>query len=168
MKFYQLLGMSIILVMATPTAVVAENPMSSGSSVLLVHDGQKNYTSPFLQRFRASFAETGIEYDELTCDQLVGKDLTQYDRIVVYAMVMAFNTSSPVRKWMKDAEGINGKKLFLFVTGHNAFEKDLKAQLRAAAEDHGAIVVDAVSAATKKLTEAEKDDLVRLQVQRVK
>jgi hypothetical protein len=83
-------------------------------------------------------------------------------------MVLAFKAKSPVRDWLKRSPDLGGTKILLFVTASRWFNDDLSGELSALLEKNGAQGVDAVSQATKKLSRAEKDDLVAREVEKLK
>ncbi len=149
-------------------AVYPETVSTDTRKILFVHDGEQNGPTAFEERFRSVFRDTGIAFDEVAAGNADSVDISQYRAIVIHSMVMAFNAKSPVRDWLKRSPDLAGSKTFLFVTASRWFNDELSGELTALLKKDGSEVVDAVSQATKKLSLAEKDDLVARQVEKLK
>jgi hypothetical protein len=153
------------LIAALATVLGAEPP---ARKLLFVYDEVNKQSSPYIGYFRDAFAAKGIIYDEAAAAELKAKDLSSYKLIVVYGMVMAFNTKSPIRDWLRTAPDLGGKKVSLFVTANRWYLKQLSEQLLELLKDDKAEVVDAVSMATKNLDNREKSSAVDKQVEGLK
>lgn len=149
-------------------AVYPEAVSADERKVLFVNDGAQKGSTAFDERFRAVFRDSGIAFDEVSAGNADSVDISQYRAIVIHSMVMALNAKSPVRDWLKRSPALGGTKTFLFVTASRWFNDDLSGELSALLEKDGSRVIDAVSQATKKLSPAEKDDLVAREVEKLK
>ena len=139
-----------------------------GGKTLFAYDETNEQSAPYVERFREAFAAAGIPFDEATAADLKTKDLAAYDRIVLHGMVMAFNTKSPLRDWLKTAPNLSGKKVYLFVTANRWFLDKLFADLTKLLKKDEADLVDAVSMATKDTSDEEEAAAVRAFVERLK
>jgi hypothetical protein len=151
----------------TATPFFSETVSETGK-VLLVYDGMKGKPSPFVERFRQAFIEAGLAFEEAAAENLGSADLSGYRCVVIHGMVMAFNGISPVRDWLEGKPNLQGVNVRVFVTASRWFNEDLARELSDLASKDGAEVVDAISAATKRLSEAEKGELVRKQIDALK
>lgn len=136
--------------------------------VLYVYDEVNEQSKPYISYFRDGFAAAGISFDEAAASGLKAKDLSSYEFIVVHGMVMAFNSKSPVRDWLKTKPDLDGKKVSLFVTANRWFLKNLFGQLTELLRKENADVIDAVSMATKDTDAASEAAAVKAQISRLK
>lgn len=157
----------VVFLTVTVTSFYSETVSDTGK-VLLVYDGMKGKPSPFVERFRAAFREAGIAFEEASAEDLGSGDLSGYECVVIHGMVMAFNGMSPVRDWLKGSPNLQGTNVRIFVTASRWFNDDLARELSDLVAKDGGEVVDAVSAATRRLSDAEKGELVRSQVDALK
>lgn len=152
-------------------AILAE---SRAGRVLYIYDEVNEQSSPYIGHFRAALAASGVEFDEAAAADLTGSktgalpkvNLASYDRIIVHGMVMAFNSKSPVRDWLKKKPDLSGKKVSLFVTANRWFLDNLFGQLTDLIKKDGADLIDAVSMATKTTTDSDERAAVGAQVAR--
>jgi len=168
---------SILVAFALIHPVSAESA-ATGGKALYVYDEVNEQSEPYIANFRAALSAAGVAFDEVTAAELAsgtsGVDLASYDRIIVHGMVMAFNSKSPVRDWLKKKPDLSGKKVSLFVTANRWFLvtanrwflKNLYGQLTDLVEKDGGNLVDAVSMATKSTTDADERAAVDAQVAR--
>jgi hypothetical protein len=141
---------------------------TASGKILFVYDEVNDSSSPFIADFREAFADKGISFDEAAAADMKAKDLSAYDTIVVYGMVQAFASKSPVRDWLKTGVDLGGKEVFLFVTANRWFLKKLTGQLSSLLKKDKAEIVDAVSMATRDADYSAKTNAVRQQVARLK
>ena len=143
---------------------------NAAERVLYVYDEVNEQSEPYIAHFRAALDAAGIAYDEVAAADLVsGKTAVNpagYDRLLVHGMVMAFNSKSPVRDWLKKKPDLSGKKVSLLVTANRWFLDNLYGQLTALFKKDGAVLVDAVSMASKKTDDAQERAAVAAQVAR--
>ncbi len=152
-------------ILAFAAALGAQVP---AGKVLYVYDEANEQSKPYIGYFKGAFAAEGLAFDEASAFQVPSMDLTKYRAVLVHGMVMAFATKSPVRDWLKSEKRLGGKRVALFVTANRWFLGKLDKQLRDLLAKDGAVPVDAVSAATKKLDAAEKEAAVRGFVERLR
>lgn len=136
--------------------------------VLFVYDEVKSPPEAFPGYFRDSLASEGVPFDEAVAADMNTKDLSSYDRIVVYGMVQAFNMKSPLRDWLKTKPDLGGKKVSLFVTANRWYLKNLYGQLTTLLKKGNAEVIDAVSMATRDMDTPTKVLAVKDHVARLK
>lgn len=158
----------LIAFLCFSTAFAALGAQAAIGKALYVYDEVNEQSSPYIEHFRDAFAAEGIAYDEAAAAELVSKDLSQYDAVVVHGMVMAFASKSPVRDWLKTGPDLGGKKVSLLVTANRWFLNKLFGQLEELLKRNNAQVVDAVSMATKHTDNAGEKAAVRRQVARLK
>jgi hypothetical protein len=139
----------------------------STGKILYVYDKANEQSAPYVTAFRDAFATQGFAVDEATAAELKSKNLAAYDRLVLHGMVMAFNSMSPLRDWLKTGPDLSGKKVSLLVTANRWFLADLFGQLVQLLKKDKAELVDAVSMATKTTTPAEEAAAVLALVKRL-
>jgi len=131
------------------------------AKVLFVYDTIDKLSSFYVNTFRENLKNESFQVDEASAAGLRQKDPSQYDQIIMYGMVMAFNMKSLVRKWLKSQKSLENKQLFIFVTANRWFNENLRKDLEKTASQKHATVVDAVSMATNKVSEAEKREKIK-------
>lgn len=136
--------------------------------VLYVYEEGNANTDPWRGYFREEMKAAGFEAEEVPAAELGGKDLSKYDLIVIHGAVMAFTSNEPIRDWLEKGPDLSGRKVALFVTANRWFLDKYNKQLTDLLGKRGAVTVDAVSAATKKLGEADKKELVKKHIGAVK
>jgi hypothetical protein len=129
--------------------------------VLLVYDEVNENSAPYIELFRSEAKAAAIVMDETAAAFAMNRDLSAYDRIVVFGMVMAFASKSPVRDWLKATPPLQGKKVSLLVTANKWSLDKLNEQLAELINARKPVSFDAVSSATKNLDAASKAALVR-------
>ena len=156
----------LALVVALFTAVLCAQ-VSSGK-VLYVYDEVNDQSRPYIGYFKAALAADGIAYDEATALQVPSMDISKYRAVLVHGMVMAFNSKSPVRDWLKAEKRLAGMRVAVFVTANRWFLDKLRGQLDGLLKKGKAASVDAVSTATKSMDASSKEAAVRSFVDRLK
>lgn len=134
---------------------------SAKRTVLFVYEEDNEKLGPWLERFRNEFRSSGVLFDELPAKEVATADVAKYDTIVIYGTVMAFASMEPVRDWLAKETRLSGKKVGLIVTANSWSLKKYYGQLTELLKKKQIVPVDAVSAATKNLTETEKNALVK-------
>jgi flavodoxin len=124
--------------------------------VLFVYDTNNKATKIYIEAIRSRLSGDGFTVDEASSSSLKKKDPSSYDKIVIYGMVMAFNAKSMVRNWLKAQKDLAGKKVYIFVTANRWSEEKLHKDLVKLSAKKKAIVVDAVSMATNKVSDEKK------------
>jgi putative aminopeptidase FrvX len=124
---------------------------------VIIDKGSKFY----VETIRELLGKEAFQVEVASSDGLRNKDASPYQYVVIYGEVMAFTMKSAVKKWVKAQKSLENKKLLVFVTASRWFNEKLRKDLVTLAEKKRATVVDAVSMATKKATEAEKHEKIR-------
>ena len=146
----------------------SDSSQSSIKKTLLVYDDCYAKSQPYIEFFRNEFGKTGIAFDELSLKKNGKKVPADYEVILIYSRVVAFNMASPVRTWLKSLKTLFNKKVFVFVTANRWFEKTNMQQIVKLVSDRGGEVVDAVSTATGKMSTEQKKESVAKQVAKIK
>jgi hypothetical protein len=146
----------------------APGAAAARGKILFLYDEANERSRPYIGYFREAFEAANLPFDQATAADMKSKDLSPYKLIVVHGMVMAFNAKSPIRDWLKTGPDLGGKSVSLFVTANRWFLKDLFGQLRQLFEARGAVVVDAVSMATKDIDDAAERAAVKAQIAKLK
>jgi hypothetical protein len=154
------------LICAAAQGLLFAGPQELGT-VLYIYDEINEQSEPYIGYYRSAFKELGIPFEESAAGDLSKKDLAAYSTLVVHGMVMAFNNKSPVRDWLKKKPAIAGKRVSLLVTANRWFLDNLYKQLRDLFGKSSVDLVDAVSMATKNTTDAQEEEAVRAQLQRL-
>jgi hypothetical protein len=147
---------------------MAEDLEPGARKVLYVYDEVNKNSEPYIGYFRKAFTEASIAFDEASVADIKGKNLADYRAIVMHGMVMAFNSKSELRDWLKTSPDLKDRKVSLFVTANRWFLDNLYRDLTGLLKKDGADVIDAVSQATKNLNEEGKMALVKAQVSKLK
>ncbi len=142
----------------------AEGAAVEDRKILYVYDEVNENSRPYIGYFRDAFTQEGIAFDEVSADGVKSKNLNEYRAILIHGMVMAFNSKSPVRDWLKTSPDFAGRSVSLFVTANRWFLKDLYRDLTGLLKKDKVTMIDAVSTATKDLDGPAKAALVRKQV----
>lgn len=124
--------------------------------VLFVYDILDDETSFFINTFRDEFRTLPCSIDELSIEQSKVSDMSKYDLLVLYSRVMAFNMKSPVRNWVKAIKSFDKKKVALMVTAYRWFNETHFREMTKLLNARNANIVDAVSMATKDLSDEQK------------
>jgi menaquinone-dependent protoporphyrinogen IX oxidase len=136
--------------------------------VLFVYDTITKPSAFYVETIRENLEKESFQVDEASSSALRQKDPSQYHQIVIYGMVMAFNMKSSVRSWLKSQKNLENKKVFIFVTANRWFDENLRKDLAKLATKKNATVVDAVSMATNKVSDAEKREKMTALIAQVK
>ena len=155
-----MLSMFGIFFAQTVAAQVVSANGSSDKKILFAYEESNEKLDPWLARFNSAFSAANLTADKKAATDLASADFSKYDLIVVYGAVMAFTAKEPLRDWLTKESGLSGKKVALFVTANRWFLKKYDDQLLSLLKQKNANVVDAVSGATKDLTESEKQKMV--------
>lgn len=137
-------------------------------NVLFIYDEDNQQVAPIKAWIENELKRHDIDFDETNIQNISSKDIQKYDGLVIYSMVMAFTTKSPIRTWLKGAKGLKDKKVALLVTANRWFLTKLANQQINLLKVQQAQVLDAVSSATKDMSESQKERMVRDFIDRVK
>ena len=135
--------------------------------VLLAYELADKNLDPWRVLFRTELGSAGYALEEVEAAKLSAATLSNYDLIVIYGAVMAFTFKEPMRDWLNTSPKFAGRKVALFVTANRWFLKKYNDQLAGLLKKADASVVDAVSTATKSLSDEEKRGLVRAFVEKL-
>jgi len=160
MRILQMLVLPVILCSCLFTTAYAQ-AQTHEPSVLFVYDTLDDKSSFFITAFRDALKGMPVTVDEAAVEHPVKKEVAAYDAVVLYSRVMAFDMKSPVRTWVEQQKSFNKKKVFLFVTANRWFQEKHFAKLLDMLKKRDATVVDAVTLATKDMTDEKKKAKVR-------
>lgn len=128
------------------------------SKVLFVYDTLDDKSSFFITAFRDALKELAV--DEAAVENPVKTDIGSYDAVVLYSRVLAFDMKSPVRTWIAGQKSFNRRKVYLFTTANRWFYEKHLSKLIDMLKAREATVVDAVTMATKDMTDEQKREKV--------
>jgi uncharacterized protein YdaL len=157
--FHVLVPAALLLVALTVQA--NDQPDTGSTRVLFVYDTVDKASRFYVEAFRELLAKEPFQVEEASAGELRHKDPSSYDCVVIYGMVMAFNMKSMVRKWVKAQKNMENRKVFVFVTANRWFNNNLRKDLVNLATKRRATVVDAVSMATNKVSDADKREKIQ-------
>ena len=164
MKKY--LSIFLFFIVAT-SGVIAQKADTTKKHVLFAYELVDKKIDPWRMYFRNEYNSSKYVLEEIEASKLSTINLSNYDFIIVYGAVMAFATKEPIRDWLNIKPKLARKKVGLFVTANRWFLKKYNDQLLDLLKKADAIVVDAVSTVTKKLTDQEKQQLVHTYVEKI-
>lgn len=152
----------------TGQTVAAQQPAGTGKAkVLFVFEEENEKLGPWIASFRDALRAANVTFDECPAKDAPSVDLAKYDAILVYGAVMAFTASEPVRDWLSKETRLGGKRVVLVVTANRWFLKKYHGQLTDLLGKQRAVTVDAVTSATKTLSSADRNALVKTAVSTV-
>ncbi|MCX7028314.1 MAG: hypothetical protein NT061_12725 [Spirochaetes bacterium] len=166
-----------LLVLAAASNLPAQTTASSNKAaattdpgkprILLAYELADKNLDPWRAFFRTELDSAGYALEEVEAARLSATTLSNYDLIVIYGAVMAFTFKEPMRDWLNTKPKLAGGKVALFVTANRWFLRKYNDQLLGLLRQADAIIVDAVSTATKALSDDEKRRLVRAFVEKL-
>ena len=127
--------------------------------VLFIYDNLKDSNTFYIDALKSRLDSAEITYKEhdLKKSKKDSLNFPAYDYILIYSEVRAFKIRRPLRKWLKKTESFKGKKIGAFVTGvTDKYSYRVAKTFQSQISEKEGEVVDAVSSATKKLTEEQK------------
>jgi major membrane immunogen (membrane-anchored lipoprotein) len=131
------------------------------AKTLLVYEEKNEQIDPWVKRFSDALMAANKKVDIVSTAEIKGKSLSQYTAIVIYGVVQAFTFKGPIRDWLKTDVDFNDKKVYLAVTANRWFLSDYFKQLQDGLKKSNADVVNAVSGATQKMSESDKQAFVK-------
>lgn len=134
---------------------------NQAKQILFIYDEDNKQIEPYKKMIENELNMNGLQYDMTNVQDIKKKDLRTYDTIIIYSVVMAFNTKSPIRSWLNQTPNISNKKVALLVTANRWFLNNLFNEQMNLLKKQQATIIDAVSSATKDLTQAEKESLIK-------
>ena len=166
-----------LLVLAAASNLPAQTTASSNKAaattdqgkprVLLAYELADKNLDPWRALFRTELDAAGYAIEEVEAARLSAATLSGYDLIVIHGAVMAFTFKEPMRDWLNTKPKLAGRKVALFVTANRWFLKKYDDQLLGLLKKADASIVDAVSTATKALSDGEKRQFVRAFVEKL-
>jgi major membrane immunogen (membrane-anchored lipoprotein) len=135
---------------------------------ILVYEEKNEQIDPWVKRFSDALGAGNKKIDVVSSAEMKGKSLSQYTTIVIYGAVQAFTFKGQVRDWLKTGVDLTGKKVYLAVTANRWFLNDYFKQLKDGLTKSNAEVVNAVSSATQKMSESDKQAFVKNFVEKIK
>ncbi|MBI9098054.1 MAG: hypothetical protein JEY91_06230 [Spirochaetaceae bacterium] len=136
------------------------NIFGDSKKALFLYDMFDDESELYINMIRQSFDLINLPYDEVALEVGDVPDFSLYDRVFIYGKVMAFNLKSPIRDWLKTRPSLKGPDIYLLLTANRWFIDKYTRQISELTKENGGIVVDAVSSATKDLSDEEKRGLV--------
>jgi major membrane immunogen (membrane-anchored lipoprotein) len=131
------------------------------AKTLLLYEEKNEQIDPWVKRFSDALKAVNKKVDIVSTAEIKGKNLSQYTTIVIYGVVQAFTFKGPIRDWLKTDVDFTGKKVYLAVTANRWFLNDYFKQLQNGLKKSNADVINAVSGATQKMSEGDKQSFVK-------
>jgi hypothetical protein len=166
-----------LLVVVAASGIAAQTPASSKTTDAVTHPGKPRVLlayeladktlDPWRALLRTELDSAGYALEEGEAARLSPATLSNYDLIVIHGAVMAFTFKEPMRDWLNTSPKLAGRKVALFVTANRWFLEKYDGQLAGLLKKADASIVDAVSTATKSLSDVEKRGLVRAFVEKL-
>ncbi len=147
--------------------VMAQKDNIAKKQVLFAYELNDKNIDPWRKYFRSEFNNSKYILEEVEALRLKTVNIQNYDLIIIYGAVMAFTSKEPIRDWLNTKPKLSGKRVGLFVTANRWFLKKYNDQLTNLLRRSGANIIDAVSTATKNLTENEKVEIVHTYVEKI-
>lgn len=138
------------------------------ATTLFVYEEKNEQIDPWVKRFSDALGAENKKIDIVSSAEIKGKSLSQYSSVVIYGVVQAFTFKGPIRDWLKSGVDLTGKKVYLAVTANRWFLKDYFKQLQDGLKKKNAEVVNAVSGATEKMSESDKQAFVKKFVETIR
>jgi peptidase E len=132
-----------------------------------VYEESDEKIDQWVTQFKNVFNEQNRSVEFVTSAEARKKNISSYSTVVIYGAVLAFTFKGPVREWLKTDVNLTDKKVHLIVTASKWFASDYFKQLKNELTKKKAETVNAVSAATAKMSEADKSTFVRNFVQNI-
>jgi hypothetical protein len=152
-------GLAAQATASTKTTDAATHP--GKPRVLLAYELADKNLDPWRALFRTELDSAGYALEEVEAAKLSAATLSNYDLIVIHGAVMAFTFKEPIRDWLNTSPKLAGRQVALFVTANRWFLEKYDGQLTGLLKKADASIVDAVSTATKSLSDGEKRQFVR-------
>ncbi len=140
---------------------------NSGSTILFVYEEKNELIDFWVERFKTAFSNQNRKVEYVVSADANKINIESYSSVVIYGAVQAFTFKGPVRKWLKSDVGLTGKKVHLIVTASRWFATDYFKQLKKLLTKKKAETINAVSAATEKMSDADKTKFVNNFVQNI-
>jgi hypothetical protein len=150
---------ALFLVLGCIIGIYAQGNQSK--RILFLYDEDNEKIEPYKTMIENELNMNGLQYDVSNVQNIQNKDITAYDTIIIYSIVMAFNTNSPIRNWLNTKPDLANKKVGLLVTANRWFLNNLLNGQMNLLKKQQATIIDAVSSATKDLTEPQKAALIK-------
>jgi hypothetical protein len=158
----------VFLLAASLFPAFAQRSASQPSpTMLFVYEAKDKKIDSWVSLFKEELQARNIKADFYLPSELAGKDLSGYDVVVIYGVVQAFTNLEPIRDWLKTKVDLSGKKVHLFVTANRWYLGKYFDQLKKLLAKKNANLADAVSSATQKLSDSEKNELVKAFIGRI-
>ncbi len=155
-------GVAMMISLLTCVAIVQSNDTvaNSGSTILFVYE-EKNETIDFwVERFKTAFNNQNRSVEYVASADANKKNIESYSSLVIYGAVQAFTFKEPVRDWLKSDVSLAGKKVHLIVTANRWLVAGYFKQLKKLLTKKNAETINAVSAATAKMSDTDKTTFV--------
>jgi peptidase E len=140
---------------------------NGGNTILFVYEEANEQIDPWVELFKKTFTGQNRSVEYVASADVTKKNIASFSSVVIYGAVQAFTFKGPVREWLKTDINLAGKKVYLIVTASRWFATDYFKQLKKELTKKNAETVNAVSAATAKMTDTEKATFVNNFVQNI-
>jgi len=150
----------VSLLVFSGSSYSSDTVSNGGNDILFVYEEKNEQIDPWVDMFKNAFNEQKRNVEYVVSADAHKKDVELFATVVVYGAVQAFTFKEPVREWLKSDVNLAGKKVALIVTASRWFATDYFDQLKKELTKKKAETVNAVSAATAKMSEDDKATFV--------
>jgi hypothetical protein len=158
----------IISMMLFAASIYSNDTLSDdGHDMLFVYEENNEQIDKWVELFKTEFNDLKRTVEFVTSADAHKKNVTSFSTVVIYGAVQAFTFKEPVREWLKSDVSLAGKKVFLLVTANRWFAADYLKQLKNELTKKNAETVNAVSAATAKMSDTDKTAFVKQFIQNI-
>ncbi|NLD94590.1 MAG: hypothetical protein GX639_18190 [Fibrobacter sp.] len=127
---------------------------------MFVYEEKNELIDFWVEQFKTAFINQNRSVEYVAGADATKKNIESYSSVVIYGAVQAFTFKGPVRDWLKSDVNLAGKKVHLMVTASRWFASDYFKQLKKLLTKKNAETINAVSAATPKMSNTEKTTFV--------
>ncbi|MCP4604224.1 MAG: hypothetical protein GY847_27500 [Proteobacteria bacterium] len=132
--------------------------------VLFVYDNLNKRNEPYIAALRDNLKAEGISCIDLDLREAKHKtvNLAEYDYVLIYSEVRAFNARIYLRKWLKHTEGFHLTKTAVFVTSSsNRYHCRVAAKISQIITSKQGQIIDAISSATNRISDEDKKKMTK-------
>ncbi|HMA99648.1 MAG TPA: hypothetical protein VKS21_01545 [Spirochaetota bacterium] len=132
-------------------------------NILFIHDCRNAEENVFLEQFRRDLPAAGST-TIATPDQLkdTAVNAADYNCVIIYSEIRAFSLQHSVEKWLEQNNRLHNKKIFILITAKDIkFAKKSLPDLKKNIQRNGGKITDAVTAATQKINDRQRRELVK-------
>lgn len=158
--------MKFKLYLAAVVVLLISQAQSFGQQkVLFIHDNLHTHNKIYMNTIREELKSAQLSFDERDLSQKdnAQQNLSQYEYILAYLEVKMFGIPKHIWNFITESQNLENKKFSVLVTAKIAKKQCQKMadQFSSRIKSKNGIVADAVTSATRSMTEQEKMDMTK-------